>query len=214
VRTSGEFNDTVQHHAAGVLEGALTAHHIYPAYLNNRGFTFKDGTVPASVTKFMAEQDEWSRAQVAANPTESFWQHTGALLAQFDGLRAGYELEAQAGAVPAVPPFAFTLLNAVGDLFQIIPAVEKGARTQWDRMSVAERRAELLRRGHCSAIIKVPGALEDLFMSHSSWFEYANMNRIYKYYSFAFHAKAAANRISFSSYPGCAARESPLCRRE
>ena len=37
------------------------------------------------------------------------------------------DLEATAGAVPAVPPFAFTLLNAVGDLFQIIPAVEKGA---------------------------------------------------------------------------------------
>ena len=30
----------------------------------------------------------------------------------------------------------------------------------------------------------------------------ANMNRIFKYYSFAWHAPAAAKTIAFSSYPG------------
>ena len=39
-------------------------------------------------------------------------------------------------------------------------------------------------------------------MSHSSWFMYAAMNRIFKHYHFAFNAPSGANRISFASYPG------------
>jgi len=54
----------------------------------------------------------------------------------------------------------------------------------------------------CSALIKVPGNFEDLFMAHSAWFEYGDTDRIFKHYHFNFHAKTGANRISFSSYPG------------
>jgi hypothetical protein len=45
--------------------------------------------------------------------------------------------------------------------------------------------------GHCSALVKVDGALTDLFMGHSSWFEYANTDRIFKHYHFAFKHRAA-----------------------
>ena len=51
--------------------------------------------------------------------------------------------------------------------------------------------------------------LEDLFMGHSSWFEYANMDRIFKYYELRGEATkrllgVPSRTVSFSSYPGCA----------
>lgn len=69
-------------------------------------------------------------------------------------------------------------------------------------MTHEEMTAELRKMGHCSALVKVTGSYDDLFMGHSSWFEYANTNRIFKHYTFAFKAEAGANIISFSSYPG------------
>ena len=80
--------------------------------------------------------------------------------------------------LPALPAFAWQLLNGVGDLFQIIPAVEKKQRVDWASLSRPEARLELRKAGHCSALIKVVGDLSELFMGHSSWFEYANTNRI------------------------------------
>lgn len=73
-------------------------------------------------------------------------------------------------------------------------------------MSLPEVEAALQASGHCSALVKVDGALTDLFMGHSSWFEYANTDRIFKHYHFAFKAEAGANRISFASYPVHATR--------
>ena len=198
IRTSGRFSDTQQHAAAGFLEGALTAEHIFTTYLNTMEFTFHGEPVPASVTGFMAAQEEWAREQVESSASDPFWQHVGALLAQYDGMIAGYA----SSKAPAVNPFAWQLLNGVGDLFQIIPAVEKHQRVDWPSLSRDEARAALLKAGHCSALVKVVGDLSELFMGHSSWFEYANTNRIFKSYHFDFHAPAGANRISFSSYPG------------
>ena len=198
IRTSGESTDVQQHYAAGFLEGALTGEHIYTTYLNTMQFTFHGRAVPASVTAFMAAQDQWAREQVKETGSDPFWQHVGALLAQYDGMIAGY---ASSGA-PAVPVFAWQLLNGVGDLFQIIPAVEKSERIDWSSLSTDEARVALSKAGHCSALIKVVGDLSELFMGHSSWFEYANTNRIFKSYHFSFHAPSGANRISFSSYPG------------
>ena len=195
IRTSGVYTDVVQHHAAGVLEGALTAAQIYPTYLNNNGFTFHGNDAPPKVVAFMAQQDAWTRAQIkGADPSDTFWSHVAALTAQFDGMvegcvkrirtaaaplcgspreqdkgggrghlkerRAGwptclsrscldsflfflmltdslsnidgwrvacgrYGMMAAKSVVPALPVFAFQLLNGVGDLFQIIPAVDK-----------------------------------------------------------------------------------------
>eukprot|EP00729_Bicosta_minor_P011971 gene11971-23531_t len=176
IRTGAEYTDVVQHHAAGVLEGALTA---------------------------MAEQDAWTRAQIKmADPSDTFWAHVAAVTAQFDGMVEGYSMVAAKGTVPHLPVFAFQLLNGIGDLFQIIPSIDESARPDWTKMTTKEKRLELQRKGHCSAIIKVTGAFEDLYQSHSSWFEYPDMNRIFKHYHFAFKAKTGANRISFSSYPG------------
>uniref|UniRef100_A0A2C9JGW9 Phospholipase B-like n=1 Tax=Biomphalaria glabrata TaxID=6526 RepID=A0A2C9JGW9_BIOGL len=44
---------------------------------------------------------------------------------------------------------------------------------------------------------------ENMFMSHSSWFDYAATNRIYKHYNLnVADPSTSSKRISFSSYPG------------
>ena len=182
IRTSrtNQASDAEQHYAAGMLEGYLTANEIYPHYINNYGFTFKDKPPQKEVVAFLAEQEAWTKTSISQGVNSTFWQHIGAIQAQFEGLIAGYGLAAKAGKVPTIDRFGFQMLNAIGDLFQITPAVVPGLRKDWGRMNRETLRTELRKAGHCSGLIKVTGGFEDLFMAHSSWFEYANTNRIFK----------------------------------
>jgi hypothetical protein len=52
----------------------------------------------------------------------------GGVVAQFDGLVEGYNMKQKnsSGAVPALPRFAFQMLNAIGDLFQVTSVVFPG----------------------------------------------------------------------------------------
>eukprot|EP00038_Savillea_parva_P007022 m.167351 g.167351 ORF g.167351 m.167351 type:complete len:562 (-) comp12814_c0_seq1:149-1834(-) len=204
IRTGASFTDAEQHRAAGILEGFLTAGEIYPTYLNNLAFVFgTESSIPSEVKAFMSEQEAWAKEQVkAADPTDVFWTNVGAIMSQFDGLVEGYNHAVQAGTVPAVDRFGFQLLNGMGDLFQIIPAVKKELRPKWESMSVDEITAANRKSGHCSALIKLTGSYEDLYMAHSSWFQYADTNRIFKHYNFAPNTPAGAHKVSFSSYPG------------
>ena len=69
-------------------------------------------------------------------------------------------------------------------------------------------------KGHCSALLKVTaneadrGQPVDVLASHTTWSDYSEMFRFYKHYVFAWQgqgtsqAAVAAERQSFSSYPG------------
>jgi len=73
----------------------------------------------------------------------------------------------------------------------------------WENWSFEEMELYTSLRGHCSGLVKVTGDFSDLLVSHSSWFTYQAMNRIYKHYKLNLKSKAiAAKTISFSSYPG------------
>jgi len=76
-------------------------------------------------------------------------------------------------------------------------------RIKWSELTKEEFFLQLAKNGHCSALIKVPGDLSDLWTAHSSWFTYGAMNRIYKHYFFDLKASfVSAKKMSFSSYPG------------
>mmetsp|Transcript_41191 Transcript_41191/g.74443 ORF Transcript_41191/g.74443 Transcript_41191/m.74443 type:complete len:653 (+) Transcript_41191:99-2057(+) len=62
----------------------------------------------------------------------------------------------------------------------------------------------LIKRGHCSALVRVTGGTADLMAGHTTWSDYSKMTRIYKYYHFRLPGSdLAAESIGFSSYPGC-----------
>ena len=86
------------------------------------------------------------------------------------------------------------MLNGVGDLFDIIPACDTLKRTDWMSLNQAEAENLHQKSGHCSALIKVTGNMSDLFLAHSSWYTYSNMNRIFKHYNLQFKDESTKSR--------------------
>jgi len=57
--------------------------------------------------------------------------------------------------------------------------------------------------GRCSALVRLAKDNSDIFMGHTTFSDYSEMNRIWKYYDFPLSG-AAARTMGFSSYPGVA----------
>jgi len=207
LRTNAAHEDADQAFAAGAVEGMLTAPRIWEHFHNMFPSHFKslNSSELAAVRDFMTTQDAWTREQIKSNgDTPGFWRQQRNVYAQFDGLRAGYNAVAETKyPVGNLDVFDFQVLNSDGDFFQVVPAVVKRKRVDLRTLPVEEAELQLHKMGHCSAIIKVTGNFSDMFMGHSSWYTYAATNRIFKHYHFAFNAdEVAAQRVSFSSYPG------------
>lgn len=62
----------------------------------------------------------------------------------------------------------------------------------------------LIKRGRCSALVRIAPENKDLLVGHTTWGDYASMTRIFKYYHFKLPGSYAKSEvIGFSSYPGC-----------
>jgi hypothetical protein len=69
----------------------------------------------------------------------------------YSTVTTGYN--AAASADKKLPLFAFQMLNGVGDLLDLINAVDPETRPDYDKMLARF----LGQKGHCSAMVKVPG---------------------------------------------------------
>nr|QOL01101.1 putative extracellular protein CSOL_028 [Pseudococcomyxa simplex] len=207
ISTKAGSPDALQLYAAGFLEGYLTAHRISDHHANMEAFFNISSSGPSD---FLLAQDAWAQEQVATGSTP-FWTTLGLILQQHDGLMDGYSLAANdsqntASGTPPLPQLNridFLKLSAVGDLGDLVPALEPKKQVQWETLDARDVEETLASQGHCSALVKVTGNYSDLFLAHSSWFTYSGMVRIYKHYDFAVaspHHKL--RRTSFSSYPG------------
>lgn len=213
VSTNGDgISDDMQTFGAGYLEGMVTAEKIYQNYQNMLCQVDCSGNVPPEVQEFFTQQDLWAREQVAKNGDCNYWKNIGSLLSQMDGLILGYAASDFAK-TNVLPLWAFTMINSMGDLFDILPATAPAGssrsmnlthtRPDFDGMTYKEVVDYMRKSGHCSAMVKVTDDLSEMFMGHSSWFTYSAMLRIYKTYKFALHNPASKHDvISFSSYPG------------
>ena len=43
---------------------------------------------------FLAEQDNWTRSMIETHPSDAYWRHVSYIMAQLDGLYAGYRAAA------------------------------------------------------------------------------------------------------------------------
>ena len=87
-------------------------------------------------------------------------------------------------------------------MFEILPHLNPSMRPNYDEMSVADVKEDLLQRGHCSALIKVADDLSELWAGHSSWFIYSNMLRVYKTYDFPLQNPALSDHETLSQLTG------------
>lgn len=181
---------------AGFLEGYLTAPQMNDHFTNLYPQLIKKPSLLQKVKDFMEKQDQWARQNIKENKNDSFWRHTGYVMAQMDGLYVGAMKKAMAEGSKPMTMFQIQFLNAVGDLLDLIPSLSP---TKNLSMKVFKR----WDMGHCSALIKVLPGYENILFAHSSWYTYAAMLRIYKHWDFNIMDKdTSSTRISFSSYPG------------
>ncbi|XP_013417551.1 phospholipase B [Lingula anatina] len=191
--------------AAGAIEGVLTAKRMYQHYTNMYGVFLngKSDKVIDGLKSFYNAQDKWIRQQIEKNLSDPFWRHVWYILCQLDGLYLGYKYMADQKVVPDIGFFGVQFLNGAGDLLDLMNVIDPDSRPDFSKMTPDEIQSYIASSGHCSALVKVTGAYENIFMSHSSWFVYAATLRIYKHYDFNVRDKdTAARQLSFSSYPG------------
>eukprot|EP00656_Telonema_subtile_P008419 TRINITY_DN1392_c0_g1_i3.p1 TRINITY_DN1392_c0_g1~~TRINITY_DN1392_c0_g1_i3.p1 ORF type:complete len:390 (-),score=57.88 TRINITY_DN1392_c0_g1_i3:839-2008(-) len=188
LQSSPNASDVDQMYAIGFAEGYLTQHRIYQEVLNLREPVLVHyGKLPSTdpkdfppLTQFLNDNDQYVREMVASNINDPFWRALGLVLAQFDGLMAGYAQAAPA--TEALSLFDFQMLNGVGDLFDLIPAVIPKLRRDFASMPAPELKQYTFEAGRCSGLIKVLGDYSDLFFSHASWWSYYAMIRMMKHY--------------------------------
>ncbi|ESP01375.1 hypothetical protein LOTGIDRAFT_186156 [Lottia gigantea] len=194
--------------AAGFLEGVFTASKIAEHYENVRGIFFNgkgSAALEDKIKQYFIDQDKWMRKMINENaPKDPIWRHVSYIIAQYDGLIEGYKAaRLTEKTLPNLDVYAFQVLNGVGDLIDLTKVVSPETIPDWRKMSHDEAMRYLATSGHCSAMVKVLGAFENIFMSHSSWFAYAATMRIYKHWNFNVNDSAtSAKKISLSSYPG------------
>lgn len=203
IETSPTFSDDEQGFAAGFVEGFLTAERTYQHAYNMACQVDCSGIAPPEVKEYFSAQDKWIRENIKQlSDSDDMWAFMSVLVNQLDGLMAGYAAS-EFGKENPMDPWLFTMVNAMGDLFDIIPATSKSKRPDFARMTHSEIRKYFNRNGHCSALIKATDDLSDIYVGHSSWFTYSAMLRIFKTYKFALSNKSQKTKsLSFSSYPG------------
>ncbi|XP_064627540.1 phospholipase B-like 1 [Lineus longissimus] len=191
-------------YAAGFAEGYMTAQKITQYWQNIQSVWLngKSKDFMANLYHFFEEQEKYALNRISQDAGRTpYWRHVGYVLAQMEGLYDGHK--AALGTNDTLPRFAIVFLNGVGDYIDIQYAISREDRPDFKKMSHLQFKTFVESHGHCSALIKATGAYENIFMSHSSWFLYSSMLRIYKHYDFNINDAATVNKqMSFSSYPG------------
>ena len=70
---------------------------IWQQYNNIKSFFVTSDTIKDKFSKFFAKQDVWTRMMIVSHPSseDAFWRHVSYIVAQFDGLYAGYKVASQ-----------------------------------------------------------------------------------------------------------------------
>ncbi|CAK5100633.1 unnamed protein product [Aphanomyces euteiches] len=183
--------------AAGYAEAAVTHRRIAQHYKNTWSYFFTNDTaVAAKVTAFLERNFQWMTSQVAEHAANStapasarrYWRMVGGILAQLEGLSAGYK--AFTTETKSLTRSDFLFLNADGDMGTLIAAVDG-----------RDPRAKEPPNFKCSALIRL--LPDDLLWGHATWDTYTAMNKMFKHYNVPLPDDYTSfRRISMASSPG------------
>lgn len=181
--------------AAGYLEGYLTANRVAQHY-NNSFQGAKLDPPPAGLVDFMEQLDDWWRTEIkAASPADPYWNATGFISDQLDGLVAG--VNAGLAGQRSFSRTELLMLNSFWDLGDIRKAVDAEQRADFEAMTEDALSMYVRLHGHCSSIVKLLPDGSELYAAHNTWFEYYHLLRVWKRYEFG-----AMTPVAMSSYPG------------
>lgn len=217
-------NDVTMY-AAGIAEGLLTSSRLSEYYSNFQALLLQTASTQDQATAlntarqaltsdFSFLQDTvlgvGDQRKFAVDKEDVYWKQARYLLYQLWGLNDGYNLAAAAFNQPALEFEDFLLLNAGGQLRQLVEAMTPKAPTPGTSFLQRSRAPagsvtvqEVQRISQSSGFVRLLQDNSDIFVGHSTRSDYSKMTRIFKYYKFPLPGAGTAGRtIAFSSYPG------------
>jgi hypothetical protein len=230
--SSSNGNPLIQCYSAGFIEGAISTKEIYYYYTNIHIFFKKAKKSVDDIKSFYSiiNKNLRERIQKENFQTQNFndsefkqLAYIACLLAQINGLYQGYNSQAEANKKLDLMDFYF--INSEGN-FGDLKDYMKVNKMKFDTVQDFYKKENLIefynsseinviwknliRKGHCSAIIKMTEDLEgqkDIIAGHNTWSDYSEMIRVLKFHSFAFEGENGIfnmkpKTINFSSYPG------------
>lgn len=207
VATNSSFDDKDQAYAAGYFEGAATVGVVQDFYAN----MIAPNSYNNSIADYFEENFAWMTSESERQQnlrrnrsgpqtqTEQIWVQVALLLRQFQGFLDGLN---SAISNPAAKFTRLMLLmtSSQGDLSDLTNKFPFNGGADWRSMQKHEFELWFGLRTHCSAIIRIPDDLSDIYVAHATWQSFSFALRIYKTLTLRF-SSAKAQTIQFSSYP-------------
>mmetsp|Transcript_8961 Transcript_8961/g.21287 ORF Transcript_8961/g.21287 Transcript_8961/m.21287 type:complete len:614 (+) Transcript_8961:91-1932(+) len=223
-----EVPEVTKMYAAGLVEGLLSAEKIAQFYHNRHGELDGNEAKSNIHDAFRAQHDNiishphLKCVDTTLNDPEcasGYWRQQGLLLAQLQGVTDGYNAALNGGSRSSLLQVGKPLqlwdiyvINIDGQIPELEQAFSESAvHAREHGASFAETDTVIERKnfrgpttqgkrliGRCSALVRFTG--DDIFVGHTTWEDYEEMLRIYKFYDFPLKG-VASRKISFSSYP-------------
>lgn len=181
--------------------------------------------------EFVKKNSNLRPGVMSTEPEDPYWKHMRYQFMQMWAMKDAYNFAAQAKGVRTLDLVDFMVINSHAELpglmqaytpeavrkrraFQKNPTsflykgttlkssvlMDNATDTQVDH----DWEERLIKRGRCSALVRLAPEGRDLMVGHTTWGDYTKMTRIFKYYNFDLSgAHTKAKTIGFSSYPGC-----------
>ncbi len=195
IETNKFFSNDKQAFCAGYLEGYLTKDKIIDHNTNMKASVWKNNDIPENVKAFLDINKEYIDS-LSTSSSSSYIKIAALLREQLYGLLTGFNLNVDS--VSRINYYDLLTMNNFGDIDDI---QEYKRAIDFTSMSSKEILDYLIRKSHCSAMIKVLKDKSDVFIGHNTWSSYSYSTRIMKSYTYNFHE--GSTNLVFSSYPGC-----------
>lgn len=202
VESNPNVTDDIQAYAAGALEAYLTRQLMENQWENMFAHYCDNQTeFCARLNGFLQKNMDYSRLQEARlRGTDPYWNLVHLQMRQLLGLSDAFEN---------------ATLDTSHELFNITRAIMFSLVGDFLDLEAALKRIPDVRSFNqvpaCSALVKIVGENDDIYIAHDAWFLYRSMLRIQKKYVFPWHYKPSltgpdgvvpGHTITMSSYAG------------
>jgi len=179
--------------ALGFLEGHLTAQQVSNHVENlfrspNRQSSNKVFDVP-EVREFLVEQRKLASKSIIEYPHDPFWKNVGYMIRLMEGIQEGSKGTAH------LSDQEIWAMNAWADLGDVKAALKN---TTYSQIQASDPILDM----DCSAVVRITPE-EEMFVGHSDWATFPEMNKIYKHINFRHVAdpNVKSHIISYTSRP-------------
>lgn len=159
-----------QMYCAGFADAYLTKDRIQEYFYLYREIQTGDrnGKWDINWTNWFSQNINYMR-RMTAHPTDDYWKRTALILAQFDGMVAGYKNASKPTDVP-ISELDFWILQSAGDLDDLGEFFKAGFRDP-----------ELTLK--CTGLIKILDDYSDVYFAQDTWSDYRELHSYLKEYN-------------------------------